>query len=158
MDAGTFPPFEEPFAVGVTPDGALAYVTDTGSSAVYAINTTSNEVIAVVNNTFTPFEEPDGIAIKLDLNPPENLQGIQKKNDFGLVFELYNQLMWEAPSSPFGVVGYFVYRDGTKIATLGGSTFQYSDHNRMKGVTTLYSVTSFASSGAESPPINAKVR
>jgi hypothetical protein len=52
------------------------------------------------------------------------------------------------------VAGYFVFRNGILIATLDASTLEYEDHNRKKGVATLYSVTSFNSAGDQSFPIN----
>lgn len=87
------------------------------------------------------------------LNPPSNLQGKQKKNDFGLAFELFNQLTW-TPSSSAEVTGYFIYRDGQKIASVNASTYTYEDHNRIKGVTYAYAVTTVNSTGNESLPVN----
>ena len=84
--------------------------------------------------------------------PPSNLQGKQKKNDFGLQYELYNQLIW-TPSPSTGVTGYFIYRDGIKIATVDASTYTYQDHNRRMGVTYTYAITSFNSLGSESSPV-----
>jgi hypothetical protein len=66
------------------------------------------------------------------VDPPSRLQGVQKKNDFGLVYELYNQLSWRASPSP-QTVGYTIYRDGARIAQVNALTLTYQDHNREKG-------------------------
>jgi hypothetical protein len=87
------------------------------------------------------------------LAPPSNFQGSQKKNDFGFAYELYNQLSW-APSPSPDISGYFIYRDGNKIATVGASTYTYQDHNRKKGVSYVYAITAFNSAGSESSPVN----
>ena len=85
------------------------------------------------------------------LLPPNNLSGFQKKNDFGTFYELFSTLKWEASSS--AVSGYYVYRNGAWIATLGATTFEYSDHNNAKDTKITYSVTAFDSSGTESSPV-----
>ena len=107
---------------------------------VFVINTLSNAVVATV----TVGTVPAGVAIALIPQILHNLKGRQKKNDCGLIFERFNQLTWE--STPFAA-GYFVYRNGTKIATLSASTLEYEDHNRKKGVTTVYTVTAFDAMG-----------
>lgn len=83
---------------------------------------------------------------------PSNLNGKQKRNDIGLEYELYNQLSW-TPSPSDTTNGYFIYRDGTKIATVNASTFSYEDHNRKKGLSYSYSITAFDSGNHESSPI-----
>jgi hypothetical protein len=89
--------------------------------------------------------------------PPSQFQGKQKKNDFGLQYELYNQLTWTPSSSP-GVIGYFIYRDGKKIARVDTPTHSYQDHNRKKGVAYRYDITAFNSVGSESLPIHTVVK
>lgn len=81
---------------------------------------------------------------------PTNLSGYQKKEDFGLEYELLNRLSWIASPS---ASGYYVYRNGVKIATLGASTLSYTDHNRKKKAPTVYSVTAFDQLGTESSAI-----
>ena len=137
----------EPDAIAITPNGEFVYVANFGNNNVSVINTTSN---TVVGSPITVGIGPDAIAITPTLlSPPEDLTAHQKKNDFGLVYERFNLLRWTAsPSS--AVAGYFVYRNGIKIAALDASTFKYRDHDRKKGATTLYSVTSFDAAGNES--------
>ena len=83
------------------------------------------------------------------LAPPSNLQGVQKKNDFGVEHEFYNELTWTpSPSSEIG--GYYIYRDGSKIATVSASTHMYKDHNRRKKVSHTYAITAFNSESESS--------
>jgi hypothetical protein len=88
----------------------------------------------------------------LEVSPPENLSGFQKKNDFGCCYELFTLLKWNASSSD--ISGYYVYRNGVRIAVLGSTTFQFSDHNNEKGKRISYSVTAFDASGTESIPVS----
>jgi hypothetical protein len=129
--------------------GAFDFVTFTGPTPNYSLS-----YLPVGNPTFVQFNflgyptPPPSI-----LQPPSNLQGKQKKNDFGLEYELYNQLTWTLSPS-LEVIGYFVYRDGKKIATVNTSTHSYQDHNRKKRVSYIYAITAFNSSGSESSPVN----
>lgn len=91
------------------------------------------------------------------LEPPSNFLGKQKKNNFGLGYELYNQLRW-TPSPSHAVIGYYIYRDGKKIAQVDASANAYQDHNRKKGVSYLYAITAFNSDGSESSPVNIVVK
>src|ERR1700733_5059711 len=147
------PPIEVgvfPFAIAITLDGKYVYVADYFSGTVYLIATSSNTVIA------TPFSvgfEPPTIAIGPNPLQPKNFNGKRKTNDFGLVYELYNFLSW-MPSPSQSTVGYYIYRNGVKIATLKATDLHYKDHNRKKGVSTLYSITGFDSSGVESTPVS----
>ncbi len=90
------------------------------------------------------------------LQPPTNLQGKQKKNNFGFAYELYNQLSW-TPSSSSGVTGYFVYRDGERIATVDASTYVYKDHHRPRGVSSVYSLVAYDGSGTMSSSVTVTV-
>lgn len=90
------------------------------------------------------------------ISPPTGLTGKQLKNDFGTVYERYNSLHWKASTSD-NVAGYYVYRNGVKIATLGASELSYKDHDIKKYAVTVYSVTAFDSSGNESAPINIEI-
>ncbi len=109
------------------------------------------------NYTLTYITNTNPMSVQFDFlgfgpNPPSNLQGKQKKNDFGLEYELYNQLTW-TPSQSSGVIGYYIYRDGTKIAEVDATKGSYQDHNRKKGVSYTYEVTAYDSEGNESSPI-----
>lgn len=87
------------------------------------------------------------------LSPPTNLQGQQKKNQFGWEYELCNQLKWALSPSP-EIAGYSIYRDGEKIAQVSASTSKYNDHHRKKGVTYIYTIKGFGADGSESAPIS----
>ncbi|WP_255354186.1 hypothetical protein, partial [Candidatus Protochlamydia phocaeensis] len=91
------------------------------------------------------------------LEPPSDLRGKQKKNDFGFEYELYNQLTWTPSPSP-ETSGYFIYRSGRKIAMVDASTYRYEDHNRKKGVSYIYAITAFNSAGNESSPVRIVIR
>jgi hypothetical protein len=128
---------------GIT--GTFDSVTFTGPTPQYSLS-----YLPIGNPTFVQLAFSNDPPIIL--NPPSNLHGKQKKNDFGLQYELYNQLTWTPSSSP-QVTGYFIYRDGNKIATVDASTYTYQDHNRKKGVSCIYAVTAFDSAGSESLPV-----
>lgn len=49
------------------------------------------------------------------------------------------------------VLGYNIYRDGKKIATVSATTLSYQDHNRQPGVSYLYAVTAFDTKGESFP-------
>ncbi|MBV8660790.1 MAG: hypothetical protein JO129_01425 [Candidatus Dependentiae bacterium] len=90
------------------------------------------------------------------LQSPSNFQGVQKKNNFGFVYGLYNQLSWtSSPSSQ--LAGYFIYRDGVKIATLRARATSYRDYNRPRGVESEYSLIAFDGSGNTSTPVTITV-
>ena len=98
----------------------------------------------------------DGVIFSFaPLLPPSNLTGHQKKNNCGARYEWFNNLKWQTPTlSGTEVRGYNVYRDGVKIATLSPSTLHYNDHNRKRGIKTLYSVTTINVQGNESSSVN----
>jgi len=106
--------------------------------------------------SYLPLGSPTFVQFEFTTTPPlqspSNFQGKQKKNDFGLQYELYNGLRWTLSPSP-EVIGYFVYRDGEKIATVGASTQGYEDHNRKKGISYTYALTAYNSTGDETTPI-----
>jgi hypothetical protein len=124
--------------------GTFDSVTFTGSTPNYSLS-----YLPIGSPTFVQF---DFLGYPHNLESPSNLQGNQKKNDFGLQYELYNQLIW-TPSPSTGVVGYFIYRDGKKIGTVNASTYSYQDQNRKKGVSYIYAITAFNSAGSESSPV-----
>ncbi|MFA6915033.1 MAG: hypothetical protein WC222_01425 [Parachlamydiales bacterium] len=121
--------------------GTFDFVTFTGKTPNYSL-------------TYSPtFVQLNFLGYPSDLEPPSNLLGKQKKNEFLMQYELYNQLKWTPSPSP-EVIGYFIYRNGKKIATVDASTDTYKDHNRKKGVSYGYAITAFNPAGVESSPIN----
>lgn len=140
-----------PTGIALTSDGAKLWVANLAPASVSVVDTSS----FVVSSPITVGAGPISIAltqVPAVVKSPSNLIGKQKKNDFGLLFERFNVLSWEASPST-GVIGYFVYRNGIKIATLDAGILQYKDHNQ-KNIATLYSVTSFDAAGHESTPIS----
>jgi len=61
--------------------------------------------------------------------------------------------MWTPSPSP-KIVGYFIYRNGKKIAKVDAFTFAYQDHNRKKGIHYNYAIRAFNAAGSKSAPIN----
>lgn len=145
------------YGLAVSTDGTMLYAASTGNG-IYAMPT--NEGVVAMPTLLSGLDLSNAFQLAIaagtfDPAPssPSNLTGVQKTNDFGLVYELYNVLYWQA--SPQGsVVGYNIYRDGKKIASVDASTLTYQDHNRKRGSAYNYSVTSFDASGNESSPIN----
>lgn len=101
---------------------------------------------------FIGFPPPPPPPPPSSLKPPSNFQGQQKKNNFGLAYELYNQLTWTPSPSP-DITGYFIYRDGKNIAIVDASTHIYQDHNQPRGVSFIYSLVAFDGNGTTSSPI-----
>ncbi len=147
-------PVGETSSIAITMDGKYAYLPNRNNT-ITVINTSTNLVESSVAfpGFGTSIVMVDGQAI---IAPPTNLQGIQQKNDFGTLYEWVNCLNWrKSPSVRVG--GYYVYRSGTKIATLSGHTTEYEDHNRQRGVATEYSVSAFNLDGTESTLISVVV-
>ena len=84
-----------------------------------------------------------------------SLTGFQKLNDFGMVSELYNTLIWTPPNGILPT-SYNLFRNGQFLATLPYNQFSYQDHNRKKGVADTYSIT-FLANGKESKPVSIQV-
>jgi hypothetical protein len=128
--------------LAVSGDGKTVYCTSF-NEGIYAIPT--NEGLPTTNFTrLTALNITNavGITIAPAISPPQGLTGTQKKNNFGLAFENVNLLNWQ-PSLTNRVTGYYVYRNGTLIATLNASTLSYQDSNIQRGVVTTYTVSAF---------------
>lgn len=136
----------------------LSAITDSNGQAVFNVTDAVVEVVSytakdVTNNV--QIQQQATVSFTLPL-PPRYLRGTQKKNDFGVTKEYFNLLTWE-PSLTAQVDGYYIYRNGLKIATVDAYTFSYQDHNREKNKNTLYSVTSFVGD-SESQPIDVIIK
>ncbi len=117
---------------------------ETSWQAVESI-TTDIEPYGLTYVTFTPFFAT--------ISPPTSLRGTQKKNRFSLVFECYNTIKWaSSPSS--GVMGYNIYKNGQRIASVGVDTLSYVQHNQPFRQMTTYAVTAFDANNNESEPIS----
>lgn len=129
--------------------GNFDSITFTGTTPNYSLS-----YLPIGNPTFVQFDFLGYPSSPIE--PPSNFQGKQKKNNFGFEYELYNQLTWTFSPSP-EVRGYFIYRDGNKIATLNASTNAYQDHNRPRGISSEYSLVAFDSNGDTSSPLTIRV-
>lgn len=141
-----------PYGVAVNPDGSRLVATNAGSGEL--------SVRELIHNTYTPVAGspymnlgslPYRIAFfsSASLGAPVGLEGSQLKNNFGLFFEYYNRLRWQPPANGTAA-GYYVYRNGERIAALLSGRLEYEDHNRPEGSAALYEVSAFDSSGDES--------
>lgn len=159
LDGTTFAPISgSPFSTGGTfsshvfpsPDGTRVYVCNLVSSDVSVFDAATMSLI-LGSPLMVGGSIPYAIAFLTDLFPPSNLTGVQRINDFAVVYERYNLLRWD--SSDPAPAGYRIYRNGVLIATLAGSATQYEDHNRAKGISTLYAVAAVDAGGSESAPV-----
>jgi hypothetical protein len=128
--------------------GTFDTVTFSGTTPNYLLS-----YLPIGNPTFVQF---DFLGHSSLVEPPSNFQGVQKKNDFGFEYELYNQLVWTLSPSPT-VTGYFIYRDAKNIAMVNAFTHTYQDHNRPRGVLEKYSLVAFDSNGNMSSPVTVTV-
>ncbi len=63
-------------------------------------------------------------------------------------------LSWQASTDNIAVAGYEVFRDSTKISTVGGATTAYSDTTAQPATTYTYVVVAFDAANNHSPPSN----
>lgn len=129
-----------------------AGITGSFDSVVFT-GTTPNYVLS-----YLPVENPT--FVQLDflgyIQPAFDFHGVQKKNSFGFIYELYNELTWTAsPSSD--VAGYYIYRNGKEIAKVDAATKSYKDHNRPRKVSFEYTLVAFDSNGNTSVPVSVLV-
>jgi hypothetical protein len=130
--------------------GTFDLVSFTGETPNYTLS-----YLPIGAPTFVQFDflgYPPSIVVE----PASNLQGVQIQNSFGFVYELYNQLTWTLSISP-NVAGYTISRDGEVIATVNAATSLYQDHNRPRGVLSVYSVVAFDNSGTTSSAVTVTV-
>ncbi len=142
-----------PNEIAITSDSQFAYVT-ISIDEVLVIDTATNMIIATINAGDHPF----GIAITPTPLPPKNLKGRQKKNDFGVSYELFNKLSWEANTSGAIIAGYIVFRNGVKIATLSPFALEFEDHDIKKHASNTYSIISFDAGGIQSTAATVTIR
>lgn len=141
-----------PYGMRLSEDGSTLYVGNTGDNSVLAFDSSTGNPIGSPFPITADVAFPGTFAFaRSPVSPASNLSGYQKTDDFALEYELFNRLSWTASPSP--ISGYYLYRNGSKIATLSASTLSYTDHNRQKGIPTNYSITAFDQEGTESPAI-----
>src|ERR1700722_1947081 len=129
-------------------DGAFAYVT-INAGFVDVIDTTTSMIIEEIPLN-TEATTTLGIATTFGVATPNNFSGCQKKNDFGVAYEFFNTLVWQANSLGRPAAGYLIFRNGVQIASLNASTFKYQDHNIKKGASYTYTIIAVLSNGVPS--------
>lgn len=145
-------PSAEPGAYTILTSSAI---TGTFDSVTFT-RTTPNYSLSYLPVESPTFVRFDFLGYPPSIQPASNFQGQQKRNNFGFVYELYNQLTWTlSPSSD--VAGYFIYRDDEKIATVSASTNSYQDHDRPRGVLAVYALVAFDSNDNISSPVTVTV-
>lgn len=108
-----------PRGITATSDGQFVYVSNFSNSTVSVIETSSHSIIA----TIMGFSSPFGIATSSNasgLIAPTNLRGEQTTDNFGLIYELFDALTWEASTSA-SVTGYTIYSNERLIGTVSSS-------------------------------------
>jgi len=83
------------------------------------------------------------------INPPTDLRGVRKVNNFGTLREYYDTLSWDASSSS-DIVSYLVYANGVEVAVLPSYQLCYQAHNQKKSASVRYEVKAQNSSGTQS--------
>lgn len=131
---------------GIT--GTFDAVTFTGTTPDYTLS-----YLPIGSPTFVQL---DFRGYSPSILPPSHLIGFQRKNNFGLLYELFNTLEWQLSSSA-DVQGYNIYRNDVLLATVSASTTSYENHNQPRGVAVVYSLVAFDSDGNVSSPVTVTV-
>src|SRR6202043_280022 len=92
------------------------------------------------------------VAAAFRANGPADTQPPSVPAGLGATAASPNQvnLSWSASTDNVGVAGYTVYRGGTQVATVGGSTLTYSDTTVTPSTTYTYTVDAFDAAGNHS--------
>jgi chitodextrinase len=88
--------------------------------------------------------------------PPTTPTGLSADASSGTQVDL----SWNASTDNNAVAGYTIYRDGTSLATVSGSTLTYTDAGVQTGVTYSYSVDAFDDAGnhsTQSSPVSVTI-
>ncbi len=144
---------------------AGTYVILTSSSIIGVFDSVS--LTGSVRNyilSYLPLENPTFVQIQiLDAPPPTpgpsaptDLVGFQQRNDFGVIYELFNTLQWRSSNSS-DVQGYYIYRNNILVATVDAATTCLQDHDRPCGIATLYGVAAFDREGHISDQVTVTV-
>ena len=137
--------------------GTYTILTSSGITGTFDVVTFSGAIPNYVLS-YLPIESPTFVQFDLIgyLQPASNFAGEQKKNDFGLEYELYNELTW-TPSSSSETNGYIISRNGHKIAEVDAAKTTYQDHNRPHDAATTYTLVAFDRNGNTSSPVTVTV-
>lgn len=83
------------------------------------------------------------------LQPPANLSVTEMMYNVGLFYVYANLIQWTPSVSP-NVILYYIYRNGTYVATINGAITSYSDQNQLQDESVVYGVSSVDNQGFES--------
>lgn len=126
-----------------------------------AVNSQGNLVIAWAlkdPNTATTYTQAiTGNIVVINVNPPSSIEGEKKKNRFALQSEFFNRIKWGASPTP-DVVSYRIYRNGSFLAQVSGTTFEYTDQGRGKNEVDTYGVSAVNADNQESTQIQVTVK
>ncbi len=127
---GTQPRYPHVPAQAPLSRGYVPVVYQSGSSSLYSI--VLDTTIAAAGGDTTPPTTPTGLSATATSAPQVNLS-------------------WNASTDNVGVSGYTVYRGGTALATVSGSTLAYVDKSVLGSSTYSYTVDAFDAAGNHSP-------
>ncbi len=115
-----------------------------------SLKETKVNVVAVwisSNGEFNNIQAASGSGTLIE--PPFGLIAKQNSINYGIFTELSNTISWEASVSP-GIVAYLIFRNGSFLSYVDPLTFQYIDHNRQPGESSVYGVAALDSSNNQS--------
>lgn len=115
-----------------------------------SLKETNINVVAVwvsFNGELNNIQAASGICTIIE--PPTHLSAKQNSTNYGIFTELTNTISWEASASP-GIVAYLIFRNGSFLSYVDPFTFQYIDHNRQPGESSVYGVAALDSSNNQS--------
>ncbi len=184
VDTIIHPTFNGPSDIAMTPDGRFAYVTNKSDTTVSVVQTTiPREVIQTIRPSIkmeTPIAEEKVLPLEppteefnkaviqeeipfveetlLQLEPPINFTIKEEINDFGLIYEYVIHLNWRQNPTSLPSSGYYIYRDGKRVATVSNDQFHYQISMKKKGKRHFYSVTAFGAAGRESASVILEVK
>jgi YVTN family beta-propeller protein len=148
----------QPWMIAITPDGTLAYVSDTGGPHTLTALNITNRMAPTQAATITQFgnNTTAGLAITpVPLIP----SGSKTQNKFLLQTDFINILTWTPQIQSYApIVAYNIYRDAALtqlIATVPASgPLQYSDHDRSPNTVYTYYIAGVDAFGNVYVPIS----
>jgi alpha-tubulin suppressor-like RCC1 family protein len=102
--------------------------------------------------TLTISVDPNSCGGHVTVVPPSNFVGKVTRNKFATQTDIIHNLSWTA-STGTDIAGYNIYLSGQLIATYGPNFIRTAFHNRVRGVTYVYSIKAFDSHGNLSAPL-----
>ncbi len=109
------------------------------ATVIGAANTFSGNAVGDIDDNGT------GTILPGDNTPPTTPTNVQASAQPGVV-----TVTWDASSDNVGVTGYAVYRDGTEVGTVGGTTTTFDDTTVAPETTYSYTVDAFDAAGNRS--------